>query len=93
MTKTQQLNLHITKLIEEQVHLKLTCTWPTEQQEKCSKEWRRVVEVVGSVKGEGTKMKQTLSRKTKIKNEYKGREAEVKMCIYIVNMYNIIFHI
>lgn len=92
MTETQQLNLHVTKLSAEQVLLKLTCTWPTGQEEKCSKEWRGVVEVVGGQKGEGTKKKQTLSRKTKIKNEQKGREAEVKMHIYLVNIY-ILFHI
>jgi hypothetical protein len=67
MTKTQQLNVCVTKLSTQQVLLELTCTWPTGQEEKCSKEWKGAVEVRGGQKGEGTKKKQTLSRKTKIK--------------------------
>jgi len=61
--------VHITKVSAEQVLLKLTCTWPTGQEEKCSKEWRGVVGVAGGQKGEGNKKKQTLSRNTKINNE------------------------
>jgi len=37
----------ITKFSAEQVLLKLTCTWPKGKEEKCSKEWRGVVEVGG----------------------------------------------
>jgi len=68
MTETQQLNVRVTKLSTQQVLLELTCTWPKGQEEKCSKEWRGAVEVGGGQKGEGAKKKQTLSRKTLIKN-------------------------
>jgi len=51
MTETQQMNVRVTKLSAEQVLLKLTCTWPKGQEEKCSKEWRGVVEV-GEVRRE-----------------------------------------
>lgn len=63
------MNVHVTKLSAEQVLLKLTCTWPTGQEEKCSKGWKGVVELEGGQKGGGTKKKQTLSRNTKINNE------------------------
>jgi hypothetical protein len=45
--------------------LKLKCTWPTGQEEKCSKEWRGVVEV-GEVRRERGPRR---NRQKKINNE------------------------
>jgi hypothetical protein len=81
MTKTQQLNVCITTLSAQQVLLKLACTWPTGQEEKCSKEWR------------GDQEETDTKQENKNRKCIKRQEAEAKMHIYSQHMQYFISHL